>query len=152
MRTHTSWGSRPFNIFTNCVCEALASVATQEVAYLLARRGNSPKAYNFRPNSVWWYSEFSAPTRNPNVKEIRRIDVRDRDVVGQVSNEQWRTWRQAQVLWKRGEDAEVKPKFICPVAYDGAGNPLPFTKPAWTASVPGHTSTESPDHGPTHTP
>lgn len=86
------------DIFVYCYMQALAEAAINPTAYLF-----TPKGQYWAFNSVWAKIEYWKLTRNPNIQQILRVDP----TPGACDS--------GEVLWQRGRDAEVAPRWQCPI-------------------------------------
>lgn len=117
-----TWGPNALETFDYCSYQALSAAALYPIAYVFLPRGATPKTPTWRPDSVWEHTEFWQLTKNPNVQKILRVDPRPWDVI-KITPLEWCRWSEEQMLWERGVDPELEPRWQCPVYYDENGDP-----------------------------
>ena len=90
-----------YDIFKNCLLQAIAHAAINPDVYLFTTKGQ-----NWKPNSVWATVKYWMLTTNPNVQRIYRVDP----TPGACDL--------GELLWVRSRDGQVDPGmtgFIFPV-------------------------------------
>lgn len=97
-------------VFQRCYCEALATAAIHQTAFLFTTEGVDPA-----PNSYWTTIEFPSLTANPNIKEIYKVDPRPPEVKG-IPPEEACLHDRPVLLWSRHRgDAEIPRTWSCPI-------------------------------------
>jgi hypothetical protein len=98
----------PAGRFAQCYFEALSLAAIHPTAYLFAPEGVGPKA-----TSLWLLIEFGALIKNPNFKELWRVDPRPPKVRG-VDPKKCEP-PAAKLIWSRARGDGIPKQFItCP--------------------------------------